>query len=288
LNIRNPRGATHRPPLKRLLDAPPGGTDFAVPPSRGTVTELAYLAPIDAAYRTRFRARITALPPRGVVLDRTYFYPTGGGQPNDRGHLLRSAGGEVEVVDVTKVGASVVHRFAPTSQSARGFAVGEEVEGAIDWPRRHRHMRLHTAQHLLSARLFVRAGVKTRRANLAGLGATLDLDGPVGPELLPLLEDDLRAAVARPKPVTIRLVPRAEWDTHPTAERSGLVPLPAQVDPVRVVEVEGLDECPCGGTHVRSTGEIGAVRLTPPSPLAGGASRVAFSLVDPGPTTPPA
>jgi len=251
------------------------------------VTELAYLTDIESAYQTRFRARVTALPPRGVVLDRTYFYPTGGGQPADRG-LLKTAGTEVEVVDVTKTGASVIHRLSPSAGSPRGFTVGAEVEGWVDWPRRHRHMRLHTAQHVLSARLWVRAGVKTRRANLSGMGATLDLDGPVDAAYLSLLEEDLREAVEHPRSVVVRMVPRAEWDRHPTAERSGLVPLPPQVDPVRVVVVEGLDECPCGGTHVRSTREVGALRISPPTLMEGGFSRVAFTLVDPGPTTPPA
>jgi misacylated tRNA(Ala) deacylase len=252
------------------------------------VTELAYLDGIEAAYRTTFRGRVVALPPGGVVLDRTFFYPTGGGQPSDRGHLRGPSGTTAEVVDVTKSGSSVIHRLRPSAGGVRGFSVGEEVDGAIDWPRRHRHMRLHTAQHLLSARLFVRARTRTRRANLSGLGATLDLDGPVDPALLPELDSDFLEAVAHPRSVTVRYVRREEWDRNPTAERSGLVPLPPQVDPVRVVEVEGLDECPCGGTHIRSTAEIGAVRIAPPTPLAGGASRVSFTLVDPGPTTPPA
>lgn len=251
------------------------------------MTELAYLVDIPAAYRTTFTGTVTALPPGGAVLDRTFFYPTGGGQPNDRGHLRRADGLTLEVVDVTKSGPSVVHRLKPTGPSAGRLAVGDELEGAIDWPRRHRHMRLHTGQHLLSARVFVRTGLKTRRANLAGVGATLDLNGPLPPALLADLAADLEEAVTHPRPVQIRHIPRAEWDRNPTAERSGLVPLPAQVDPVRVIEVEGLDLCPCGGTHLRSTGEIGAVRISPPTSIADGASRLGFTLVDPGPTTPP-
>jgi misacylated tRNA(Ala) deacylase len=78
--------------------------------------------------------------------------------------------------------------------------------------------------------------------------------------------------------VAIRYVPRGEWDRNPASERSGLVPLPAQVDPVRVVEIDGLDVCPCGGTHVRSTDELGRVSLLPPTPLPDGATRLAFTL----------
>jgi misacylated tRNA(Ala) deacylase len=252
------------------------------------VTELAYLVDIEAAYRTEFRARVTALPPGAVVLDRTYFYPTGGGQPSDRGRLVGPSGAMMEVVDVTKSGPSVLHRVRPVGGPGPGLTIGDELAGTVDWPRRHRHMRLHTAQHLLSARLFVRCRVRTRKANLSGLGATLDLDGAVDAAVVPDLVADLEEAVRQPRHVVVRHIARSEWDRHPTAERSGLVPLPPQVDPVRVIEVDGLDECPCGGTHLRSTGEIGAVRIALPTPLAGGASRVAFTLVDPGPTTPPA
>ena len=242
------------------------------------MTELAYLADISEAYVREFRARVLALPPGAVVLDRTYFYPTGGGQPSDRGALALPDGGRLEVVDVSKSGPSVVHRVRPVRGHAGRPAVGEEVVGTIDWERRHRHMRLHTAQHLLSARIFTRTGRRTRKATMSGRTAVLELDGSVPSDLSSPLLDDLRAAVADPKPVAIRHVSRAEWDRHPSAGRSGLVPLPAQVDPVRVVEIEGLDLCPCGGTHLRSTGEIGPVSLGPFEPLGDGATRVILTL----------
>jgi len=252
------------------------------------VTELAYLADLPSAYVRDFRGRITALPPGAIVLDRTYFYPTGGGQPADRGTLRLPGGEDLSVVDVTKSGPSVVHRIHGSPSAIRSLAVGLELEGTIDWERRHRHMRLHTAQHLLSARLFTRYRVRTRRAELSGLTATLDLEGAISAEELAPLADDLREAGTLPRPVRVRFVPRAEWDRNPNSERSGLVPLPRQVDPVRVVEIEATDACPCGGTHVRSTGEIGAVTLAPPAPIAGGASRVVFTIEPVGPPIPPA
>jgi misacylated tRNA(Ala) deacylase len=244
------------------------------------VTELAYLADLPSAYVRSFRARITALPPGAVVLDRTYFYPTGGGQPADRGELVLDRGVKLSVVDVTKSGPTVVHRVQASPSTLRALTTGAEVEGSIDWERRHRHMRLHTAQHLLSARIFSRYRRKTRRAELAGVAATLDLDGPLGAEVVPVLAGDLEEAVTNPRPVKVRFVPRAEWDRNPMSERSGLVPLPRQVDPVRVVEIEATDACPCGGTHVRSTAELGQVSLEPPTPIAGGASRIQFTLVE--------
>ena len=249
------------------------------------MTELAFLADPSAAYVRSFRAHITALPPGAVVLDRTFFYPTGGGQPNDRGTLGVPGGPTVEVVDATKSGASVLHRVRGPAATLRSLTLGTEVEGVLDWDRRYRHMRLHTGQHLLSARIFARTRLRTRKAQLSGSGATLDLEGRLPLEVLPQLADDLADALDHPHPVTLRHVPRAEWDRNPYAERSGLVPLPPQVDPVRVVEIEASDVCPCGGTHLRSTREIGRVVLRPPVPVVGG-DRVGFTLEAPSLPTP--
>ena len=249
------------------------------------MTELAFLADPEAAYVRTFRARVTALPPGAVVLDRTFFYPTGGGQPNDLGTLGVTGQEAAGVIDVTKSGVSVIHRVRASPTVLRTLSVGVEVTGVIDWDRRYRHMRLHTGQHFLSARIFARTRLRTRKAQLAGTGATLDLEGRLSPDVLPQLAADLEEAVAHPHPVTLRHVPRAEWDRNPYAERSGLVPLPPQVDPVRVVEIEASDVCPCGGTHLRSTGEIGHVRLRPPVPVVGG-DRVGFTLEEPSQPTP--
>jgi misacylated tRNA(Ala) deacylase len=160
------------------------------------VTVLAFLADPAAAYVRSFRARVTALPPGAVVLDRTFFYPTGGGQPNDRGTLGLPGDASAEVVDVTKSGASVVHRIRGPPAVLRRLSVGVEVEGALDWDRRYRHMRLHTGQHLLSARIFARTGLRTRKAQMAGTAANLDLEGDLPRDVLPLLAEDMAAATA--------------------------------------------------------------------------------------------
>lgn len=249
------------------------------------MTELAYLPDLPSAYVRTFRARVTALPPGAVVLDRTYFYPAGGGQPCDRGALRLASGATLDVVDVVKSGPAVVHRVRSAPPAWRELSAGVEVEGSLDWDRRHRHMRLHTGQHLASARVFARTGLRTRKAILAGTVATIDLEGPITPVSLAEVADDLREAVAHPREVTVRSVARTEWDARTASARSGLVPLPAQVDPVRVVEIDASDVCPCGGTHVRSTEEIGWVQWLPIVPLPHGASRIGFSLVDPGSPT---
>ena len=249
------------------------------------MTELAYLADMPSAYVRTFRARIVSLPPGGVVLGRTFFYPAGGGQPGDRGTLRLDDGTEVAVVDVVRSGPSVLHRVRAPPAVVHRLGAGVEVEVTLDWERRHRHMRLHTAQHLLSARVFVRTRLRTRKAVLAGLRATIDLEGSLPPGLERELANDLASVVDEDRPVTILQVPRREWDREPTAERSGLVPLPPQVDPVRVIAIDRSDVCPCGGTHVRSTGEIGRVTVEPAVPPPDRGSRLTVTLDGSGPPT---
>jgi misacylated tRNA(Ala) deacylase len=245
------------------------------------VTELAYLTDEEAAYTRHFVATVVALPPGGVVLDRTFFYPAGGGQSADHGSLSPPGGASYSVVDVTKSGSSAIHRIRrPKAPDAVPLQVGIEVEGTLDWERRHRHMRLHTGQHLLSALIFERAGVRTREATMSGSGGTIDLEGPLPPGIRPdALASEATSILAEGRRVSISHMSRKEWEENPTP-RSGLVPLPRHVDPVRIVEIAGLDACPCGGTHVRSTAEIGALALDAPTPLALGAVRLPFRLLE--------
>ena len=220
-----------------------------------------------------------ALPPGGVVLERTYFYPTGGGQPSDRGRLTlpgAAPGSGLEVVDVSKAGVSVLHRTRGSAPGRTPLQVGDEVDGTIDWERRHRHMRLHTGQHYLSARVYALTGLRTRRAALKGEMASLDLDGPLAPSVRPFLREELGDLVSHPRRVRVHHVSREEWERAPSG-RSGLVPLPPHVDPIRVIEIEGVDDCPCGGTHVRSTDEVGPVELLPARP-SGPDDRIEFKL----------
>lgn len=229
------------------------------------MTELAYLTDMDAAYRRTFQATVQALPPGAVVLDRTWFYPAGGGQPGDRG-AITADGVVVPVVDVAKSAGAVLHRTGRgASGKAPGLRLGATVEGTIDWDRRYRHMRLHTAQHLVSAEIFTATGVRTRRATMGGTEGVIELEAP-WPAARPWTDVTaaVAAAVREARSVAVAWVPRGEWDAAPAA-RSGLVPLPVGVDPVRVIEIAGHDRCPCGGTHVRSTAELGNVELPAPT-----------------------
>ncbi|MGA7923383.1 MAG: alanyl-tRNA editing protein [Thermoplasmata archaeon] len=252
------------------------------------MTELAYLMPIDAAYERVFQARIVSLPPGGVVLNRTFFYPTGGGQPCDLGVLVGADGQARTVREVVKSGASVVHRLGRTNAFQESpWHVGEELRGEIDWERRHRHMRAHTAQHLVSAVVFAKTGIRTERAAINDRGAYLDLERPwTGSADFVDLARDVEVYLRPARGVEVREVARSAFDQSPSG-RSGLVPLPPLVDPVRVILIEGIDTCPCGGTHVRTTGEIGEIHFEP-TPPTGNARRVRFTLSGSSPPTPPA
>jgi misacylated tRNA(Ala) deacylase len=252
------------------------------------VTELAYLADGEAAYKRQFVAKVVALPPGGVVLDRTFFYPAGGGQPADHGSLSPAAGPSYSVVDVTKSGSAAIHRVRrPTATDSATLQIGTELEGTLDWERRYRHMRLHTGQHLLSALIFQRTGVRTREANMSGSGGTVDLERPLPADAPPeALASEANAILAEGRQVSIHHVTREAWEKNPSP-RSGLVPLPRHLDPVRIIDIAGLDACPCGGTHVRSTAEVGALALDAPVPLALGAVRVPFRLLAASPPTRP-
>ncbi len=251
------------------------------------MTEILYGTDSEAAYVRSFRARVRALPPKAVVLDRSYFYPGGGGQPPDRGSLRLGDGSVVPVIDVGRSGPELLHRLgrAPGTE-VRRLGPGDELEATIDWTRRFAHMRLHTAQHLASALLFQANGSRTRHAALSGLSATIELEAaaPTGAEEA-AWKARFAEAVRAGRAVTVRHVPKEEYERNP-APRSGLVPLPSGLSTVRLIEIDGYDASPCGGTHLRNTREIGPVAF---APRAGGdPARVDLTLgaAAPDPSTP--
>ncbi|MHB1435663.1 MAG: alanyl-tRNA editing protein [Thermoplasmata archaeon] len=246
-------------------------------------TELAYLADFDSAYLRRFTARVVGRPPGAIVLDRTYFYPAGGGQPTDRGSIQRSTGEALQITEVRRQGGVVLHRYRGSPEVAGGFVPGTVIEGTIDWDRRYAHMRLHSGQHLLSGLIFARAGRRTVRAELDYPSATIELDAPLSPSEAASLQAELDRITQENRRLRIRRVPRSEWDRERTGRASGIV-LPAGVDPVRLIEIDGLDSCPCGGTHVRSAGEIPPAEVRS---LSETGDRWVLSLGPPAPSTRP-
>lgn len=212
----------------------------------------------DDAYLRETAARVVAAGPEGVVLDRSVFYPRAGGQPGDTG-VLRWAGGEMPVADALKAPQdSVLHVPAPGASLPE---VGAEVTAVLDWERRHRLMRMHTSLHLLCS-LIPGAGVTG--GQIGADKSRLDFDLP-DPPTKESLTERLAALVAADHPVAERWISEAELDANPGLVRTLSVQPPRGAGRVRLVrigpEAAPVDLQPCGGTHVRTTGEIGRVEV---------------------------
>jgi misacylated tRNA(Ala) deacylase len=207
----------------------------------------------DDAYLRSCNATVTSVDERGIRLDTTIFYPTGGGQPGDIGVLRRPAG-DITIVDTIK-GATpdeVIHVPAPGSALP---APGETVTAEIDWARRHRLMRMHTCLHLLCA---VVPGAVTGGQISDGKGR-LDFDVPGATLDKDEINAKLNALIAADHEVVPRWISDEELASRPELVRTMSVKPPSGHGRVRLLDIAGVDLQPCGGTHVRRTGEIGAV-----------------------------
>jgi len=209
------------------------------------------------AYLRRFDAKVAEVRPDGVRLDRTAFYPTGGGQPADRGRLTFSDGGSVEVVDVRKTTVGIVHQLT----GVRAMAPGDPVAGEIDWARRYAHMRYHTTLHILSGVVYRRLGNVITGNQITAERARMDFSLPdFDRSLAESLIEGVNAVARERRPVTVRSLPRDEAVKDPSLVRVAPELMP-DVSVVRLIDIEGFDVQADGGTHVANTAEIGVARL---------------------------
>jgi misacylated tRNA(Ala) deacylase len=212
----------------------------------------------DDAYRREATAKVVRADAHGIVLDRTVFYPRGGGQAGDAGILRLADGGEIAIADTVKgEGAEILHVPAPGQEERRArIRAGDAVEARIDWERRHRHMRFHTATHLLCAIV----PHQTNGCSITSEYARLDFD-MVEPLDREHLERELARLVAGAHAVRTVWITDEELDAKPELVRTMSVKPPRGVGRVRLLEIEGVDLQPCGGTHVANTSEIGALKV---------------------------
>jgi misacylated tRNA(Ala) deacylase len=217
------------------------------------MTELLFR---DDGYRRSCTARVTSVDERGIRLDRTVFYPTGGGQPGDSGILRLADGAEIAIADAVKGDAAdeVIH--VPAAGATLPQA-GIEVTAEIDWERRHRLMRMHTCLHLLCA---VVPGAVTGGAIGDGRGR-LDFDVPGASLDKEAIAAALNKLIAEGHAVAPRWIDDAELAARPELVRTMSVKPPMGTGRVRLLEIAGVDLQPCGGTHVRDTSEIGRVEI---------------------------
>ena len=211
------------------------------------------------AYLKDCEATVVAVnPDGGVLLDRTVFYAVSGGQPADRGTLAGAAGEPIAVANVvfTDPGKTLIaHVPAP---GAPPLAVGDTVKAAIDWPLRHARMRMHTALHLLSAVL----PYPVTGGSIGEAESRLDFDIPEAGLDKDAITAKLAEMIAANASVTSRWITDDELAANPSLVKTMSVKPPVGTGRVRLIEIAGFDLQPCGGTHVRSTAEIGAVRVT--------------------------
>jgi misacylated tRNA(Ala) deacylase len=212
------------------------------------------------AYLKECSATVTGFTPAGgVLLDRTVFYAASGGQPGDRGVLTTIAGDAILIETAGYVGADksdIAH--VPAAAGEPQLRVGDAVHAVIDWDLRYARMRMHTALHLLSAILHY----PVTGGSVGERDGRLDFDIPEGG----LDKDEITAQLARMiaagAEVRARWISDDELAANPSLIKTMTVKPPTGTGRVRLIEIDGYDLQPCGGTHVRSTAEIGAVRVT--------------------------
>ena len=209
------------------------------------------------AYARSCEARVTAVDEAGIRLDRTVFYPIGGGQPGDSGELVLHDGTVIRIID-TRKGAAPDEIVHVPEASADPALAGSGVTARIDWDRRHRLMRIHTCLHLLCSLI----PAPVTGGSIRDGSGRLDFDLPESTLDKQDLTTRLNRLVAEDHPVNPRWVSEEELDANPSLVRTMSVAPPRGRGSVRLLDIEGVDLQPCGGTHVASTGEIGPVRVT--------------------------
>jgi misacylated tRNA(Ala) deacylase len=236
------------------------------------VTDALYLR--DAQLRA-FEARVLDIDAetRRIALDRTAFYATGGGQPHDTGTL---AG--LPVVEVRKEGGLIWHALGGDGPLP---GVGDEVHGEVDWDRRHRLMRTHTALHVLCGVIWHEWRVPVTGGNMEPLSARMDFELDPTPEGFgPRVEELVNAELAADRPIEVSFLPRSEAVLDEDLIRTKVSLIPESVQEIRVVDIVGLDKQADGGTHVRSTGEVGRIRVVKTESKGKGNKRIRIEVVD--------
>ena len=231
-------------------------------------TELLYLRD---AYRREFDATVLAARDDQVALDRTAFYPTGGGQPHDIGTIAGS-----NVVDVRKEGDLVWHRLdGPVP------AEGEQVHSEIDWDRRHALMRTHTALHVLCGVIWNEWGKAVTGGNMEPLEARMDFEfDPLPAGFGSRIEELVNRELTTARPIEVSFLPRDQALGDEDLIRTKVNLIPESVQEIRVVDITGLDKQADGGTHVRSTDEVGRIQVVKTESKGKGNKRIRIKVLD--------
>lgn len=213
------------------------------------------------SYLKEFSAKVTGVDPdtHTVILDQSAFYPGGGGQPFDTGNLILSDR-TASVVKVKREKGEVMHYLAGGDPLP---LVGEQVTGKLDWERRYKLMRTHTALHILCGVVFRDYGAQVTGGNMEPLSGRMDFEfETMRQELVSEIEQAINIEVDANRKLQVRILPREEAFKIPDLIRTKINLLPEGISEIRVIEIEGLDLQADGGTHVANTSEVGHIRVS--------------------------
>lgn len=237
------------------------------------MTDILYMKDIESNYIREFEANVVERGFDYVILDRTAFYPLGGGQPSDTG-TLEWPGGKAEVREVTKK-EGVKHHLVQNPD-----IVPDTVKGIIDWTRRYAHMRMHTAQHIVSGVVYDLWKARTVGNQIYHDRSRIDF-APIKltDEMIAQLETRTNEILASGAKVEIVTMLREDLDRTVDSQRANLDLLPKSVRELRVVKVADYDVCPCAGTHVRSLAEVGRVKVVKRENKGKDRERITYELI---------
>jgi misacylated tRNA(Ala) deacylase len=237
------------------------------------MTEILYYP--DNEYLKEFDATVEKVDEEDgyLVLDRTLFYKQGGGQPADHGTITWS-GGETEVEDVQKEHGEIRHYVDGDLPEE-----GDEVHGSIDWDRRYRHMKMHTAQHIVSKVVLDIYGASTAGNQVHEDRSRIDFEpADFDEQDLKKIQEETNRVIEEDIELSKSEVPRENLEEETEDGRTNLDLIPDHIDPLRAVEIGDIDICPCGGTHVDSTGELGQLEIVERRSKGADVERLEFVL----------
>ena len=237
------------------------------------MTKILYMENIDGNYIKEFTATVVKNKKDYIILDKTAFYPMGGGQPSDTGYIAWDDK-KSEVVQVVKKGDAVKHIIKGEKP-----AVGTQVHATIDWDKRYKHMKMHTAQHIISGIVFDDYKARTVGNQIHADYSRVDFH-PVK-----FSEKDLEdivvkfnEIVSKNLPVKIYEEEKASLEKRVDSQRSNLDLLPKFISNLRIVEIKEFDVCPCAGTHVKNTSEIPPIKEIKRNTKGKDTDRIIYSL----------
>ena len=252
-------------------------------------TDMLYMDSIDDNYIREFDARVRKISEDGkghtyIVLDRSAFYPEGGGQPTDTGTLqwVDDTVGELRSIEIERVAKKNQIRHYPVDpKGLAGLEPGQDVKGVLDWERRYGHMKMHTSQHLISAVAYDLYGAFTVGNQIYADHSRIDFS-PLAHEDVEeeKIEEQCNSFIRANPSVKVVFTDRSVLEGTGDAVRCNLHLLPKSVTNLRIVKIEEVELCPCAGTHVRTLVELGKIKITKVRSKGKGRARITYELVD--------